>query len=210
MTPRLQRIATAAGILGPAAFVTTFVVSERRQEGYSIRDEHISGLAAPDARNPEVLLSGFLMMGVSTIGFATALRQHLGGRRAGLGPILLGLSGVGAIGAGLLRRDRMLLHPPDQPDDHRQSWKNDGHDISAGVIYTTSVGAPLLLYRHLKRDERLAPMAPVGIAASAASLTLMGIFATQVDRKGNGVIQRVMVSLPMGFMSALAWRMLRD
>jgi hypothetical protein len=38
----------------------------------------------------------------------------------------------------------------------------------------------------------------------------MGVFATQVDRRGNGIVQRVMVSLPMAFMSALAWRMLRD
>ena len=120
------------------------------------------------------------------------------------------VTGLGAIGAGLLRRDRMLLHPPDQPDDYVQSWKNNGHDISAGVIYATSVAAPLFLFRHLQRDDRLAPMAPVGIAASATSLTLMAIFSTQVDRRGNGLVQRVMVSLPMGFMGALAWRMLRD
>ncbi len=209
MRPTLQRIATAAGIVGPAGFLTALAVSERRQEGYSIRDEHISGLAAPDARNPEVVLSGFLIMGMSTLAFASALRDRLGGRRAGFGPILLALTGVGAIGAGLLRRDRMLLHPPDQPDDYVQSWKNDGHDISAGVIYATSVAAPLFLFRHLQRDDRLAPMAPVGIAASATSLTLMAIFSTQVDRQGNGLVQRVMVGLPMGFMGALAWRMLR-
>ncbi len=104
----------------------------------------------------------------------------------------------------------MLLHPPDQPDDYRQSWKNDGHDISAGVIYTTSVAAPLFLFRHLRRDPRLAPLAPLGLAASATSLSLMAYFSTQVDRQGNGVVQRVMVSLPMAFMSALAWRMLGD
>ena len=59
----MQKVATAAGIFGPAAFTVAFTSSERRQEGYSIRDEHISGLAAPDARNPEVLLTGFLVMG---------------------------------------------------------------------------------------------------------------------------------------------------
>ena len=209
MAPTLHRIRTAAGIAGPAAFLTALLVSERRQDGYSIRHEHISGLAAPDARTPELVLSGFLAMGVSTIAFSTALRSRLGGPRAGIGPWLLALTGAGAIGAGLLRRDRMLLHPPDQPEDYVQSWKNDGHDISAGVIYAASVAAPLFLFRHLQRDERLAPLAPVGIAASATSLALMGIFATKVDRRGNGVVQRVMVSLPMAFMTALAWRMLR-
>jgi hypothetical protein len=206
----VQKLATAAGIFGPAAFTVAFTTSERRQDGYSIRDEHISGLAAPDARNPEMLLTGFLVMGASTVAFATALRQRLGGRRGGIGPILLALSGAGAIGAGLLRRDRMLLHPPDQPEDYQQSWKNNGHDISAGVIYSTSVAAPVFLFRHLRRDPRLAPLAPIGIAASATSLGLMLYFSTQVDRQGNGVVQRVMVSLPMAFMSGLAWRMLGD
>jgi hypothetical protein len=72
------------------------------------------------------------------------------------------------------------------------------------------VAAPLFLFRHLRRDPRLASLAPVGLAASATSLGLMAYFSTQVDREGNGLVQRVMVSLPMAFMSALAWRMLGD
>lgn len=206
----LRRLATAAGLVGPAAFTAAWVVSARRQDGYSVRNEHISGLAAPDARDPEILITGFLVLGAATIGFAAALRERLGGREAGSGPYLLGITGAGAIAAGLLRRDHMLLHPPDEPVDWRQSWRNDGHDLAAGVIYTTSVAAPLLLARHLARDPQLARLAPTGLGLSATSLALMGVFATQVDRRGNGIVQRVMVSLPMAFMSALAWRMLRD
>jgi hypothetical membrane protein len=206
----LRLLATAGGIAGPAAFTAAWIVSGQRQDGYSVRNEHISGLAAPDARDPEVLMTGFIMMGVATVGFAAALRERLGGRDAGLGPYLLGVTGLGAIAAGLLRRDHMLLHPLDEPLDWEQSWRNYGHDVSAGVIYTTSVAAPVLLARHLARDEQLAPLVPLGLGVSAASLALMGVFATQVDRRGNGVVQRVMVSLPMAFMSALAWRMLRD
>jgi len=206
----LQRFATSAGLVGPAVFTAAWLVSGQRQDGYSHRHEHISGLAAQDARSPEILTTGFIEMGVATMLFAAALRERLGGRRAGLGPILLGLTGLGAIGAGIFPRDRMLLHPPDQPDDYRQSWKNDGHDISAGVIYASSVAAPLFLYRHLRDDEQLSPMAPIGIALSAASVGLMGFFATKVDRPHNGLVQRAMVSLPMGFMSGLSVRMLID
>jgi Protein of unknown function (DUF998) len=206
----LRRLATVAGLAGPGAFTAAWVVSGRRQDGYSLRNEHISGLAAPDARDPEVLIAGFVVLGAATIGFAAALRERLGGREAGLGPYLLGITGAGAIAAGLLRRDHMLLHPLDEPPDWQQSWRNNGHDLSAGVIYTTSVAAPLLLARHLARDPQLASLGPVGLGLSAASLALMGVFATQVDRRGNGIVQRVMVSLPMAFMSALAWRMLCD
>jgi hypothetical protein len=208
--PPLRRLATAAGIAGPAVFTVAWIVSGQRQDGYSVRNEHISGLAAPDARNPEVLMTGIIVTGVATIGFSAALRERLGGRSAGLGPYLLGVTGLGAMAAGLFRRDHMLLNPPDKPPGWEQSWRNDGHDLAAGVIYTTSVAAPLLLARHLARDPQLAPLAPLGRGVSVASLTLMAVFATQVDRRGNGIVQRVMVSLPMAFMSALAWRMLKD
>jgi hypothetical protein len=211
MTPRLHRLAAAAGIVGPAAFTAAWLISGTRQaEEYSHRHEHISGLAAQDARNPEILTAGFVEMGVATIVFAVALRERLGGRKAGLGPILLGLTGLGAIGAGIFRRDRLLLHPPDQPPDHRQSWRNDGHDAAAALIYASSVAAPLFLYRHLRNDPRLSAMAPVGIALSTASLGLMAFFAVEVDRPHNGIVQRVMVSLPMGFMFGVAVRMLTD
>jgi len=211
VTPSLHRLATAAGIVGPAAFTAAWLISGTRQPPeYSHRHEHISGLAAQDARNPEILTAGFVEMGFATMAFAVALRQRLGGRRAGLGPILLGLTGLGAIGAGIFPRDRMLLHPPDQPDDYRQTWKNDGHDASAGLIYVSSVAAPIFLYKHLRNDPQLAPMAPIGIALSAASLGLMAFFAAEVDRPHNGLVQRAMVSLPMGFMSAMAVRMLTE
>ena len=42
----MQKLATAAGIFGPAAFTVAFTVSERRQEGYSIKDFRADLLAA--------------------------------------------------------------------------------------------------------------------------------------------------------------------
>jgi hypothetical protein len=38
----------------------------------------------------------------------------------------------------------------------------------------------------------------------------MAVFATDVDRSFNGIVQRVMVTVPQAFMAALAVRALRS
>ncbi len=206
---RWRRVAAGAGVVGPAVFTTAWLFNGRRQHDYPIADEHISGLAALDADHPVTMMAGFVALGAATVVFSRELRRALGGRRAGWGPALLGLSGVAAVAAGLLRRDAFLLNPPGRVDGYAQSWHNDGHDISAGVIYVSTVLAPLLLARRFRGDAEWRGLVPAAIASSVVSTVLMGVFATDVDRHGNGIVQRVMVTLPQAFMAALALRVLR-
>ena len=116
---------------------------------------------------------------------------------------------MAAVAAGLLRRDAFLLNPPGRVDGHVQSWHNDGHDIAAGVIYVSTVLAPLLLTRRFRGDDAWRGLVPAAVASSALSTLLMAVFATDVDRHGNGIVQRVMVTLPQAFMAVLALRVLR-
>ena len=46
------RTRAACGLVGPAAFTAAWALATARQPGYSIANEHISGLAAPDAQSP--------------------------------------------------------------------------------------------------------------------------------------------------------------
>jgi hypothetical protein len=117
---------------------------------------------------------------------------------------------VAAVAAGFLRRDAFLLNPPGRASGYQQSWHNDGHDMAAGVIYVTSVVAPLLLARRFRDDPAWAPLVPAAIASSGASVALMTVFATDVDRSFNGIVQRVMVTVPQAFMAVLAVRALRN
>ena len=206
--PWWRGASAAAGVLGPAIFTTAWIVNGQRQSRYPIADEHISGLAALDAEHPETMVAGFVVLGVSTIVFAAGLGRGLGGRRrSGWGPALLALGGAAAVAAGFLRRDAVLLNPPGRPDGYVQSWHNDGHDLAAGVIYASTVVAPLLLAHRFRRDPQWAPLVPLALASSAVSVALMAIFATDVDRHGNGIVQRVMVTLPQALMAVLAVRL---
>ena len=201
----------ACGLVGPAAFTTAWLVNGQRQPRYPVIDEHISGLAALDAEHPFSMMTGFITLGTCSMVFATELWCLLadGRRRPGLGPVLLGIGGAAAVVAGLLRRDAFLLSPPGRDPAYLQSWHNDGHDLAAGIIYATSVLAPLALARRFRRDPAWAPLVPAAIASSGASVVLMVVFATDVDRSYNGIVQRVMVTVPQAFMAALAVRALR-
>ena len=89
----------ACGLVGPAAFTAAWLIGGWRQPRYPVVDEHISGLAALDAEHPLSMITGFVTLGACTVVFATELRRQLaaGGRRPGLGPVLLGLGGVAAV-----------------------------------------------------------------------------------------------------------------
>jgi hypothetical protein len=207
---RRRRDARAlGGIVGPAVFTAAWLVcSARRHEGYTVTREHLSGLAAPDAWRPELMIAGFLGLGTGTVLFGAALEDALGGaRRAGPGPWLVKVAGLATLFAGVLRRDRQLLALPDGVDG--QSWMNDGHDIAAGVVYTCLGVAPLFLARRFRDDPEWVGLRVPAIGSALASAGLMTLFATRVVERGNGIVQRVAVSVPMAAMSGMAAYLLR-
>jgi hypothetical protein len=202
------RLRAACGLAGPVAFTAAWTASTVRQVGYSIAEEHLSGLAAPDARDPEIMIAGFVALGACTVAFASALEDALGGRgRAGAGPLLVRIAGTATVAAGLLRRDRMLLHPPGATAG--QSWHNHGHDLASLAIYATLIAAPLVLAGRLRDHPRLAGLRPAAISTSAASTALLLLFWSRAVEPWNGIVQRVAVSVPLAGMAVLAAELLR-
>lgn len=194
------------GVAGPLVFTAAWLIGARRQEGYEIRHEHISGLAAKDATDPYVMTLGFLGLGACTVAFASSLERRLG-PRAGWGPALLGVAGLATIVAGTFRRDRRSNAPGPTPG---QSPENDVHD-AAGVLVAVSGTAGLLaLAPRLAADPRLTGLARSCLQAAAASLGLSAWFLRDVVRPWNGVVQRVSVTVPLVFMTRLAVRLLTE
>ena len=202
------RLRAACGLVGPAAFTAAWVTSTLRQRGYSVAEEHLSGLAAPDARDPAIMIGGFLALGACTTVFGSALEAALGGRgRAGVAPMLVRAAGAATVAAGLLRRDRMLLHPADATGG--QSWHNHGHDLASLAIYVALIAAPPLLARRLRHDPRWAALAPYAVATSAATTALLVLFWSRLVEPWNGIVQRAAVTVPLAAMAALATKLLR-
>lgn len=189
-----------AGIAGPVAFTGAWVVASLLQAGHSAAEVQISGLAAPDARDPWIMIAGFAALGSCSVAFGSALRRALGGpRRAGPAPALIQAAGVLAIAAGLLRRDRMLLTP-----SVSESWHAHAHDVVSALIYLALVAAPLLLARRFRGDPRwnalAVPLAASGVATSA----VLAMFASEAFGSWDGIVQRIGVTVPLAAVSAVA------
>src|SRR5215472_18966967 len=107
---KLSRLAGCGGIAGPLLFTAAWVVSSLRQAGHPAAEVQLSGLAAQDARDPQIMIAGFLVLGACSAGFGAALRTVATRRAAG--PWLVVAGGVAAVAAGVFRRDHMLLTGP--------------------------------------------------------------------------------------------------
>ncbi len=174
--------------------------------------EHISGLAAPDARTPGLMTAGFLTLGACTVVFASELDRRLavGPEGSGPGPALMGASGLALATAALFRRDRMSNEPPPDEESNRQSWRNDLHDAASVAGSVTATLSLLALARRFAGDPRWRGLAFPALVTTVSGSGLLAWFGRDVVRPGNGVVQRAAVSLPLGFMARLAWRMLGE
>jgi hypothetical protein len=64
-------------------FTAAWVVSSLRQAGQPAAGVQLSGLAAEDARDPQIVMAAFVVLGASSIGFGAALRKVTGHGSAG-------------------------------------------------------------------------------------------------------------------------------
>ena len=198
------RLAVMAGIAGPVAFTAAWVAASLLQTGHSAAEVQISGLAAPDARDPWIMITGFVVLGGCSVAFGSALHAELGGAgRAGPAPRLIQAAGVLTIAAGLLRRDRMLLTSP-----AGESWHNHAHDVVSVPIYLALVAVPLLLARRFRGDPRWGALRIPLAAGSLATLAVLAVFLAGAFPAAAGVLQRIGVTLPLAALCAVAARLL--
>jgi hypothetical membrane protein len=198
------RLAVIAGIAGPVAFTVAWVTASLLQAGHGAAEVQISGLAAPDARDPWIMITGFVVLGGCSVAFGSALHSELGGAgRAGPGPRLIQATGVLTIAAGLLRRDRMLLTSP-----AGESWHNHAHDLVSIPIYLALVAVPLLLARRFRGDPRWSALRVPLAAGGVATLAVLAVFLAGAPPAAAGVLQRIGVTLPLAALCAVAVRLL--
>jgi hypothetical membrane protein len=201
-TVRAERLAAWGGLAGPLVFTAAWVVSSLRQPGLPFGKVQLSGLAAENARDPQVVIAGFVVLGACSIGFGAALRRA---GQGAAGPWLVIAGGAAAVAAGVFRRDRMLLAGPGFAGE---SWHNQAHDVASFVAYAAMLVAPLVLARRFRTDRRWAVIArPIQVLA-LASAAVLALFTSQAVASWNGTVQRAAVTLALAAEALIAARML--
>ncbi len=202
----LRVLGGLAGIAGPVVFTAAWAVGSLLQTGHPATEVQISGLAAPDARDPWIMITGFVVLGGCSAVFGTALHRELRGpgpARPGAGPLLIQAAGLLTVAAGLLRRDEMLLTAP-----AHESWHNHAHDVVSAVIYVALIAAPLLLARRFRGDPRWSALRWPLVGASLATAAVLVVFFTGAFPSWAGLLQRIGVTVPLAAVCAVAARLL--
>jgi hypothetical protein len=191
------RVRAFAGVAGPVVFTAAWVAGSLRQTGHGALSVQLSGLAADGARDPWIMITGFLVLGGCLVVFGQVLATELGG----LAPRLIQGAGVLTIAAGLLRRDHVEL------TSGPVSWHNDAHNVVSLVLYGDLVLAQLLLARSFGRDPRWRRWRPYALAGAIATAAALAVFIPDTTSSYAGILQRVAVTIPLLTVTAVAARL---
>jgi len=199
---KLSRVAGLAGIAGPVLFTAGWLASSLRQAA-PMAEVQLSGLAADDARDPQLMMAAFIVLGGCSIGLGAGLRRVCP-RPAG--PWLVMLAGAATVAAGVFRRDHLLLTGPGFTGE---SWHNQVHDVVSGVAYAAMLAAPLVLAWRLRREPGWAGISRAVAGLAVASAVGLAVFASRALDPWNGAVQKGTVTLALAAEVVLAAGLLR-
>jgi|HubBroStandDraft_6_1064221.scaffolds.fasta_scaffold218969_2 hypothetical protein len=199
---KLSRVAGLAGIAGPVLFTAGWLASSLRQAA-PLAEVQLSGLAAEDARDPQLMMAAFIVLGGCSICLGAGLRRVC---PRSAGPWLVMLAGGATVAAGVFRRDHLLLTGPGFTGE---SWHNQVHDVVSGVAYAAMLAAPLLLAWRLRRDPGWAGISRPVTGLALASAAGLALFASRALEPWNGAVQKGTVTLALAAEVLLAAGLLR-
>ncbi|GAA3943767.1 DUF998 domain-containing protein [Actinoplanes auranticolor] len=109
-----SRLLLLCGLLAGPLFVVTFLLEGASRDGYDPLRHPVSSLAL--GPGGWVQIGAFLTAGLLTLAFAVGLRRSLGrGPGSAAGPLLIGVWGVGLLGAGVFVTDPVSGYPAGTP-----------------------------------------------------------------------------------------------
>ena len=206
-TTKLTRALLACGVVAGPLFILVALIQMLIRDGFDIRRHALSLLSNGDLG--WIQITNFLVAGLLTIAGAVGMGRALQGGRGGTwGPLLVGLYGVGLIGAGIFRADPALGFPPGTPADATTiSWRGLLHFITGGVGFLGLIAACLVFAR------RFAALGQRGWAVYSAATGVL-FFAAFVgiasgsQGAGTSVAFAVATMLGWAWVSAMAGRLM--
>lgn len=178
---RTRGLLLAGAVAGPLYLVTGLIEAFTRP-GFDIRRHDLSLLANGDLG--WIHMANLIVSGLLVITGAAGMRSSLAsGPGRTWGPLLVGVYGIGLIGAGFFTADPALGFPPGTPADaHNISWHGLMHFVSASIGFLSLIAGCFVFARRFVAG---------GDRAWAAFSVLTGVvfllaFAGIAAGSGNG------------------------
>jgi len=197
---RVTRSLLGYGALAGPVYVVTVLAQAMIRPGFDLLHDDASLLANGDLGWIQV--ANFLVTGAFVIAFAVGLGRALGKSWA---PRLVGVYGLGLIGAGVFAADAMNGFPAGAPVGRPEVISRHGilHLVFAGIGFLCFVAACIVMARRFASERRRAWMA----FSILAGVAFLAAFAGVASGSGSSTVVLAFwaaLILAWGWMAAVA------
>ena len=202
---RATRTLLVGGIIAGPLFVMVGLIQAFTIPGFDLTHHYLSQLSSGELG--WIQIANFVVGGLLTIAAAAGVRRALGGGTLGrVGPLLLGLFGVGFAAAGVFVADPALGFPPGTPDaiPTQQSWHSMLHGVAAIVSFVFLVGACLTLGWRFARHREW------GWALYSVATGIVSFALPAVPNPWGGVFLFVAAAIGLAWIAALSIKLTRQ
>jgi Protein of unknown function (DUF998) len=199
MTARATRSLLTCGIVAGPFYVIVALIQGFTRPGFELLHDDVSLLSNGDLG--WIQIANFLITGALVIAGAAGMRRVLQGSRAGTwGPLLIGLFGLGLIGAGIFVADPMNGFPPGSPAGAPAGISSHGllHIVCAAVGFLGLIAACFVFARRFAALKERSWMA----YSIATGLIFFASFAGVASGSSQAP---VVIGFWIGVVLAFAW-----
>ncbi|MGI5128915.1 DUF998 domain-containing protein [Pseudonocardia sp. CA-107938] len=196
----MTRTLLACGMVAGPLFVIAFLVAGALRADYSPLRHPVSSLAIGDAGWTQA--ANFLVTGLLVLAFAVGLRRSGSGRWL---PVLVGLVGIGLLGAGLFTCDPINGYPPGTPLAPVPTVRGTLHRAFSALVF---LGLPIAALVAARGEHRRG-FARYGLVSAVAFLALfvlaaLGFAQQPVLLPVGGLLQRLCLVVGLAWLTVLA------
>ena len=211
---KLTRVLLLCGVVAGPLYVIVGVIEMLTRPGFDPTRHDLSLMSNGDWG--WIHISLLILTGLLTIAGAVGMRRVLRGGRGGTwGPILLGIYGLGLIGAGFFTADPALGFPPGTPADaHAISWHGLLHFICGVIGFLGLIAACFVFARRFAAQRQ---RGWVAYSVATGVIYLAAFAGIAVGSNSVGVITTIVilafsvaVVLGWAWVSAMAAKLLSE
>jgi hypothetical membrane protein len=205
--PVAIRLLLAGGAIGPLLFMVVFLIEGATRPHYSAWQDAVSALSLGEGGWMQS--ANFIVCGALVFGFAIGLRLLLRpGRGSTWGPILLGIVGLGLIGAGIFATDPGLGYPH-EANTITVTVHGTIHNLISLVVFISLPAACFVLARRDAADPTSRGWAWYSVATGL--LVVVFVVLTFVATALNGpagLTQRIFLMVGWSWIALQAIRLM--
>ena len=207
---RATRALLACGAIAAPLFAAVAVIEMFTRQGFDLRRHDLSLLSNGDLG--WIQIANFVVAGLLVVAGAVGIKRAIpSGRASTWGPWLLGIYGLGWIGAGLFVADPMNGFPPGTPDGFptNASWHSWMHLASGSVGFLALIAACVVFARRFASTGRRGWMAYSIVTAILVLAAVVGI--SSGSQQAAVIIAFFMAGiLSLVWISALSFRLISE